>query len=377
MSIFPPKGMRCNCSMLKLVVILSFAITAAVFAQSPDTLYPVKVYVNDKLMYGYINREGEIVIQPKYYSATDFSEGMAFVEIDKLSTLWACINANDEIIFTLNADYFTGAFSEGFASINHNNKYYYVDRRGNNVFNKVFENAKDFNNGLAVVRINTFNKSAVINKSGELVLDTIYRIISNFKIGYVKVYYANNPGIVDTNFNITLLDTSYHFVNTASGNWDIVSSYVPVGIKGKVGYIDLKGRLKINPVFEFGNDFCEGLASVRLGNKWGFIDSTWKFVIEPVFDNAGNFSMGLAPVSISNNNGSYNAFMNRSGVVVIQDTTIYKSKYDDFPRRNEMYWPQPFKNGVCMYYSGLHWDVFERYVRSDGKFIWVKDLIDE
>jgi len=101
--------------MLKLFVILSFVITAAVFAQSPDTLYPVKVYVNDKLMYGYINREGEIVIQPKYYSATDFSEGMAFVEIDRLSDLWACINTNDEILFTTKADYFIEGFSEGFA----------------------------------------------------------------------------------------------------------------------------------------------------------------------------------------------------------------------------------------------------------------------
>jgi len=229
--------MKYSYKMFKIPLILIFVVTAVVFAQSADTLYPVKVRTITGPKYGFINREGILIIEPKYEYAKNFSEGLAFVKIDKLSTLWGCINAKDEILFTLNSDYFIGAFSEGFASVSHNHKFYYVDKSGKNVFNKAFDNAGDFNNGLAVVRINTFNKSAVINKSGELVLDTAYRIISNFKIGYAKVYHGNNPGILDNNFNVTLLDTSYHFVNTAYGNWDIVSSFIPVNIKGKVGYI--------------------------------------------------------------------------------------------------------------------------------------------
>jgi len=141
----------------------------------------------------------------------------------------------------------------------------------------------------------------------------------------------------------------------------------------------LKGNVVINPIFEHGNDFYEGLASVSLGGKWGFIDTTWKFVIEPKFSNAGCFCEGLAPVHTEYSiNGSFNSFIDKTGKVVIQDSTKYQSKFfaDRFTR-NEMFWPKPFKNGICNYSSNISFTVFERYVRSDGKFIWVRDLLDE
>lgn len=380
MLVFPPKAMRCSCKMLRLVVILSFVITAAVFAQSADTLYPVNVYVKDKLMYGYINRDGEIVIQPKYYRATDFNNGLAIVEIDRLSDLWACINTNDEILFTIKADYFIEGFSEGFAVTSYKNDYFFIDRNGNNVFNKTFYYANNFHNGFAVVKLNSQNRNiSVINKKGEIVLDSLYNFISDFNNGYAKIQINNQRGIIDTNFNVSYLDTSIHFAFTVNENRNIVSNFIPVKINNKVGYIDLNGNIKINPVFERGNDFYEGLASVSLGGKWGFIDTTWKFVIEPKFSNAGCFSEGLAPVHTEYSiNGSFNSFINKTGKVIIRDSTKYQSKF--FPdrfTRNEIFWPKPFKNGICNYSSYVTLTIFERYVRSDGKFIWVKDLLDE
>lgn len=372
--------MRYCCKMLRLVVILSFVITAAVFAQSPDTLYPVNVYVKDKLMYGYINREGEIVIQPKYYRATDFSDGLAIVEIDRLSDLWACINTKDEILFTINSDYFFRGFSEDYATAVNNDGFFYIDKNGNKVFNRTFFYANSFHDGLAVVKLNHQNTNhSVINKDGKIVLDSLFDFISVFNNGYAKIQTKNQRGIIDTNFDVTYLDTSIHFAFTVNENRNIVSNFIPVKIKNKVGYIDLNGNIKINPVFERGNDFYEGLASVCLGGKWGFIDTTWKFVIEPQFSNAGCFSEGLAPVHTEYSiNGSFNSFIDKSGKVVIQDSTRYQSKF--FPdrfTRNEMFWPKPFKNGICNYSSNVTFTVFERYVRSDGKFIWVRDLLDE
>lgn len=372
--------MKFSYKVIKKALILIFVITAVVYSQSPVTLYPVNVYVKDKLLYGFVNREGEIVIQPKYYHATDFNDGLAIVEIDRLSDLWACINTDDEILFTLKADYFIEGFSEGLAVTRYKNDYFFINRNGDKVFNKSFFYAHNFHNGLSVVKLNYQNtKNSLINREGKIVLDTLYNFISDFNNGFAKIQINNQRGIIDTNFNVTYLDTVFHFGFTVNGNRNIVSNLIPVTINSKVGYIDLKGNVIINPIFDRGNDFYEGLASVSLGGKWGFIDTTWKFVIEPQFSNAGCFSEGLAPVHTEFSiNGSYNSFIDKSGKVAIQDTVKYRSKFSpDYYIKNEMFWPKPFKNGICNYSSNVFMTIFERYVRSDGKFIWVRDLLNE
>ena len=75
----------------------------------------------------------------------------------------------------------------------------------------------------------------------------------------------------------------------------------PVKIGGKVGYINPKGEIVINPQFDEAKNFSEGLARVNIGGrrnrfrrdgggKWGYINSKGKFVINPQFDEAWDFS---------------------------------------------------------------------------------------
>ena len=49
-------------------------------------------------------------------------------------------------------------------------------------------------------------------------------------------------------------------------------------MNGKVGYIDKTGKMVINPQWDNGWEFSEGLAQVQLDGKWGFIDKTGKIV---------------------------------------------------------------------------------------------------
>lgn len=71
---------------------------------------------------------------------------------------------------------------------------------------------------------------------------------------------------------------------------------------GKFGYIDTTGRFVIEPQFGEARQFHDGLAAVRVGarkrDKWGYIDTTGRFVIKPRFADAGDFSDRLAPVAI-------------------------------------------------------------------------------
>ena len=135
----------------------------------------------------------------------------------------------------------------------------------------------------------------------------------------------------------------------------------------RVGYIDKDGQLIIP--FEFDaivageggeslefNDFSEGLAAVSKNDKYGFIDTKGKVVIEPKYEWASSFSDGLAIVSTE---GLYGA-IDKQGKTVIpleyeslgdfqdgsaaaarpaKDPEDYESKYGLINKKNEVVIP--------------------------------------
>ena len=135
----------------------------------------------------------------------------------------------------------------------------------------------------------------------------------------------------------------------------------------RVGYIDKDGQLIIP--FEFDaivageggeslefNDFSEGLAAVSKNDKYGFIDTKGKVVIEPKYEWASSFSDGLAIVSTE---GLYGA-IDKQGKTVIpfeyeslgdfqdgfaaaarppKDPEDYESKYGLINKQNEVVIP--------------------------------------
>ncbi|MHC4200683.1 MAG: WG repeat-containing protein, partial [Planctomycetota bacterium] len=79
------------------------------------------------------------------------------------------------------------------------------------------------------------------------------------------------------------------------------------------GYIDSTGKVVIEPRFDKGRCFTEGLACVNIGGlaanmvswgeryrggKWGYVDKTGQIVIRPQFDIAESFRGGLARVDV-------------------------------------------------------------------------------
>ncbi|UUC44565.1 WG repeat-containing protein [Flavobacterium cerinum] len=89
---------------------------------------------------------------------------------------------------------------------------------------------------------------------------------------------------------------------------------------GKIGYINEKGAVKIQPRFLNGNEFAEGLASVRKNGLYGFINTKGDFVIQPQYDYAHSFLNGIARVY---KNGRP-LFINK------QNTPIIDSRYQSF-----------------------------------------------
>lgn len=116
--------------MKSIFIILALLVTGFVYSQSPDTLYPVKVFTESGYKYGYINNQGYLSIKPQYAFAKDFSGGLAFVKSDNNSNLWDCINTLGVTQFQINAKYVYD-FNNGQAKIiNENDSIYFINKSG-------------------------------------------------------------------------------------------------------------------------------------------------------------------------------------------------------------------------------------------------------
>ena len=160
----------------------------------------------------------------------------------------------------------------------------------------------------------------------------------------------------------------------------------------RVGYIDKDGQLIIP--FEFDaivageggeslefNDFSEGLAAVSKNDKYGFIDTKGKVVIEPKYQWASSFSDGLAIVSVE---GLYGAIDTQGKTVIPfeyqaladfhdgfaaaarppKDPEDYESKYGLINKQNEIVIP-------FMYESMGNLSESLIAVKKDGKWGYV------
>ena len=225
--------MKFSYKVFKIVVILTFVVTAVVFGQSPNTLYPVKVYTADGYKYGYINNEGYLSIKPQFAFAKDFSEGLAFVKSDNKLNLWDCINTSGVTQFRINAKYVYDFNNDQAKIINENDSINFIDKSGNPApykappidFNSkkilipfyeydkwgyklgpeivvlyaIYERAGEFSEGLAPVFIifsgsdlpadNRYN--AFINEKGEVIIRSELKYDDK---GYLESGYFFSPG---------------------------------------------------------------------------------------------------------------------------------------------------------------------------------------
>ncbi|MDP8239929.1 MAG: WG repeat-containing protein [Candidatus Hatepunaea meridiana] len=229
--------------------------------------------------WGFINKEGETVIEPKFCShrVPFFSEGLVNVQID---SMYGFIDKTGNI--AIKPIYKSaGWFSEGLAPVKIGEKNWgYIDKSGSIVIEPKFYRASPFSDGRAPIRMNE-RLVGFIDKTGKIVIEPKYTITDGFRDGLACV--------------------------------EIVDSY------SKSAVINKMGNFIIEPTREyviFG--FYEGLAKIRVGEisgseKWGYIDKTGEVVIEPKFDFASDFSNGLARVLFGDYSGRVMGYIDKKG----------------------------------------------------------------
>ena len=123
--------------------------------------------------WGFVDKNGKIIIKPQYIYADRFSEGLAYVEIDGEDGRYCIyIDRDNNIVIPLKL-FECANFSEGLSAISIGLfKYGYIDRRGDMLINPQFESADDFNGGMAEVGW-IDGRYYMIDKKGKIVINPI------------------------------------------------------------------------------------------------------------------------------------------------------------------------------------------------------------
>ena len=151
--------------------------------------------------YGFVDRTGKMVIKPEFDATWGFSEGLAVV---RNGAVYSLIDKKGKVIKLDSEITFVESFSEGLARIrigkyeseHHGDFFYgYIDKTGEVVIEPEFNDASEFSEGRAAVRIFAEGESAVrhhdlwgyIDKKGEVVIPPEYVEAEDFRGGLARV----------------------------------------------------------------------------------------------------------------------------------------------------------------------------------------------
>lgn len=311
-----------------------------------NLLYPIKN--GDK--YGYIDRSGEMVINPQFDAALIFIGALAPFAMDE--------------------------------------KWGFIDRDGKWVINPQFESALFFKDGLAPVELE--DKWGYVDKSGKLTITPQFDSAYLFHNGSAAVRSKDKWGFIDTDGKY-LINPQYdkvEHIGLASIILNSVGDLIPVSQDDKWGYIDDDGKFAINPQFERAEPFINGIAVVKLSGKYGYIGTDGEYLINPQFERAESFTGSLAAVASNEDNWGY---IDQSGKYVINPhfdnaepffAGLAAVKKDDkwgYIDENGKFVINPqFKSAESFFFGELAQvridDDFRRaYINKKGKIVWLED----
>ena len=253
-----------------------------------EGLAPVLVHVEEtnELLWGYIDKNGNMVIGPQFVTASNFYDGLAAVSV---GLGWEYIDG--------------GPFRRRIGTSSG-----FIDREGNVVVDLRFDQVRGFSNGLAAVMVDWL--WGFVDSAGNVVIEPQFTDVVDFSEGLaaVRVWEANEGlwGFIDTTGNMVI---EPRFIFASHGFSDGLAAmaygYNPVTNLALWGYIDMAGNMVIEPRFEIMPwPFQEGLASIvkvidtEFGEQhlWGVINIYGDVIIEPQFHFIAAFSDGLARI---------------------------------------------------------------------------------
>lgn len=260
---------------------------AKVFTDSTAMIRYCASQTCDSVKYGYINYDGQQIVNPDWYDATVFVNGLAWVmNFDERGF----INKKGEFVIKVEKGIFGLPFVEGLSVVhNKEGKFGYMNLKGEMQIPFQFDDALPFSDSLAPVYKS--GRFLFIDYNGKTVIPTNRQFARAFKNGYAFTGEANDKfkplwqvinrqGVImtqETFANVTDFSQGLAAVQKMDGKWIFIDPY---------------GQNILEKEYDFATPFHNGLAwaSIRADNKYGFINPNGEWIIQlPIADGYVDF----------------------------------------------------------------------------------------
>ncbi|MCX6351499.1 MAG: WG repeat-containing protein [Bacteroidetes bacterium] len=151
----------------------------------------------------------------------------------------------------------------------------FIDKAGKTVIKPKdsYQSIYHYNEGFALAQ--KYGVYGFLNDKGKWAITPIFEDAGNFHEGLAKVKLNDNWGFVDATGNVVI-------------NKDILKS---------------KTEIILNPPYDAVSDFSDGFAVVQVRQKYGYIDKSGNWIIKPELTLAKPFKNGIARVKFADRKG--------------------------------------------------------------------------
>jgi len=256
--------------------------------------------------WGYIDKNGIIVLDFIYDSAEPFIDGVACVELNGKKY---CIDQSGTLMHDLSSYDSVTNGGNGTLIVEKNNLYGVVSVTGTVKTAFVWDSISQLQEGFRVVSKN--KKYGYIDANGLVVIEPQYVFAHPFNDGAALVETsAGKHCLIDTNSNL-LLDDVYS---------SVTDGLAIIHRDGFWGLADQNGDIHVACEWDDVETPSEGLIAVCKDNLWGFVDYSGYVVIEPQWPFIWNFSDDMAITALASSDGSINqyGFINKVGFEIVK-----------------------------------------------------------
>jgi hypothetical protein len=346
-------------------------------------------------LWGFIDKNGDEVIKPRFRFADDFSEGLVVVGNEVVDTT---INGKVQILYDnrygmldksgkVIIDFKFGPLGKFKGDLCRamdlsTSKWGWINKAGNWVYPAIYYQNQDFNAlGFAIVAIeneesyvsagDTIKRDilykGIINKAGKFVVPPIYADLQS-QMFYPDAKQSDDNYIIAIKYNTYYEWGKYGYINIKGETlipflYDQASwfneGFAVVGMNYsntmKFGYIDRSGKMNIPAIYEFAQFFNKGKAFIKYKNRFGWIDKHGVLIGQKSFDMAEDFHRdysdnisGNSKFALVSNNGFWGAVTsNLQEIVPIEYDSIAKSGNGIIAKKSNRLYLFDEKGNLC------------------------------
>lgn len=222
-----------------------------------NSFLPIKL--NGK--WGFLNKQGEEVVPPKYDMVSVFIGDYATVG---LNDKFGFIDKSGHEVVPPKYDNISGNYTENIIAIEVNKKWGFINLTGKVIIPPKYDGfCGHFYNNVQCIAQN--KKVGFIDKKDNVIIEPKYDAVKRVIDGSAKIYLKDKIGYINREFD-TIIEPKYDFIDIVIGDMTRVS------INRKQGFINLNAQEVIPPIYDiielrpFSKYYL-----VKYKDNWGYI----------------------------------------------------------------------------------------------------------